>query len=80
MAQMTVSVSEDMLSWLEQRVADGNYASGSDYLAELIRADKAQADHLDWLRVEIAKGFACGVSKRSLQDILADHRNSRAAA
>uniref|UniRef100_UPI0035C96301 ribbon-helix-helix domain-containing protein n=1 Tax=uncultured Sphingomonas sp. TaxID=158754 RepID=UPI0035C96301 len=80
MAQMHISVSDDASAWAERRVADGDFANTSDYLVDLIRRDQERVERLTWLRAEVEKGFASGVSSRSLQDILAQHRASRAAA
>jgi antitoxin ParD1/3/4 len=80
MAQMDVSITDDLLAWAEQRVADENYVSVNAYLVDLIRRDQERTERLAWLRAEIEKGFASGVSTRSLQDILAAYRDERAAA
>lgn len=39
MATMTVSLPETMKNWVEQRIAEGGYASASDYVRDLIRRD-----------------------------------------
>ena len=37
MAQMNISVPEGLKKWAEQRVAEGRYASTSDYMRDLMR-------------------------------------------
>ncbi|MBB5685321.1 ribbon-helix-helix domain-containing protein [Sphingobium boeckii] len=43
MAQMNISIPEGLKAWAEQRVAEGRYASTSDYVRDLIRRDEADA-------------------------------------
>lgn len=40
MAQMNISIPDKLKAWVEQRVADGTYASISDYVRDLLRADQ----------------------------------------
>lgn len=58
MVQMNVSVPEKLKSWAERRVAEGDYASTSDYVRDLIRRDRERAEHRDWLQAEIDEGLA----------------------
>lgn len=80
MAQMNVSIPEALKQWAEQRVAEGRFASTSDYIRDLIRRDEEYAVKLARLQAEVEKGFASGVSERSLQDIYDDFRKRREAA
>ncbi len=74
MAQMNISIPDKLKAWVESRVADGSYASSSDYLRDLVRQDQRERNRLDWLRAEIQAGRDSGVSDRSLQDIVAEAR------
>ncbi|CUS46452.1 MAG: type II toxin-antitoxin system ParD family antitoxin [Pseudomonadota bacterium] len=80
MAQMNISIPDALKQWAEERVAEGRYASVSDYVRDLIRRDQDYAVKLARLRAEIEKGFASGVSDRSLEDIYDDFRKRREAA
>ena len=62
MAQMNISIPEKLKSYVESRVADGSYASSSDYLRDLVRQDQRERSRLDWLRTEIQAGFDSGIS------------------
>jgi antitoxin ParD1/3/4 len=79
MAQMNISIPDALKGWAEQRVAEGRYASISDYVRDLIRKDQDDAAQLAWLQAEIEKGRASGVSDRNISDVLKDimakHRN-----
>jgi antitoxin ParD1/3/4 len=82
MAQMNISIPEKLKAWVESRVADGSYASSSDYLRDLVRKDQRELIQLEHLRAEIQAGRASGSSNRTLQDIIAETRakhESRAA-
>ena len=74
MAQMNISIPDKLKAWVESRVADGSYASSSDYLRDLVRQDQRERRRLEWLRAEIQAGRDSGVSDRSLQDIVAEAR------
>lgn len=74
MAQMNISIPEKLKAWVESRVAEGSFASSSDYLRDLVRQDQRERQRLDWLRAEIQAGRDSGISDRSLQDIVADAR------
>jgi antitoxin ParD1/3/4 len=43
MAQMNISVPDALRQWAEQRVAEGRYASTSDYIRDLMRRDQDAA-------------------------------------
>ena len=74
MAQMNISIPDKLKAWVESRVADGSYASSSDYLRDLVRQDQRERVRLEWLRAEIQAGRDSGISDRSLQDIVAEAR------
>ena len=62
MAQMNISIPDKLKAWVESRVADGSYASSSDYLRDLVRQDQRERRRLEWLRTEIQAGFDSGIS------------------
>lgn len=62
MAQMNISIPEKLKAYVESRVADGSYASSSDYLRDLVRQDQRERQRLEWLRAEIQAGFDSGIS------------------
>lgn len=57
MAQMNISIPDKLKAWVESRVAEGDYASSSDYLRDLIRQDQRERMALERLRAEIQEGF-----------------------
>jgi antitoxin ParD1/3/4 len=62
MAQMNISIPDKLKAWVESRVADGTYASSSDYLRDLVRQDQRELQRLEHLRAEIQAGFDSGIS------------------
>ena len=80
MAQMNVSIPDKLKGWAEQRVAEGRYSSTSDYIRDLVRRDQEQEEKLRRLQAAIDEGRASGLSKRTIEDIIADGRRHRAAA
>lgn len=74
MAQMNISVPDGLKQWAEQRVAEGVYASTSDYLRDLMRRDRDAAAEIAWLQEELDKGIASGIDPRPVEQIFADIR------
>ena len=72
MAQMNISIPDKLKAWVESRVADGSYASSSDYLRDLVRQDQRERRRLEWLRAEIQAGFDSGISDVDPFDYLAE--------
>jgi len=74
MAQMNVSVPEQLKAWAESRVAEGRYSSTSDYVRDLMRRDQERAEKVANLQRLVDEGRASGLSNRSMKDILAAAR------
>ena len=76
MAQMNVSIPDQLKGWAERRVADGRYSSTSDYVRDLIRRDEAaelrrEAD-VERLRALWDEGIASGEPRPFTPDIVED--------
>jgi antitoxin ParD1/3/4 len=74
MAQMNVSIPDKLKNWVESRVADGSYASSSDYMRDLVRRDQRAEEARMRLQAEIDKGLASPESDRTIADITAEGR------
>ena len=74
MAQMNVSIPDQLKSWAEARVAEGRYSSTSDYVRDLVRRDQEAEDARRRLQAAIDEGIASCVSERTIEDIIADRR------
>ena len=64
MAQMNISIPDKLKAYVESRVADGNYASSSDYLRDLVRQDQRHQEQLERLRADIQAGYDSGISDK----------------
>lgn len=71
---MNISITDQLKRWAEARVAEGRYASTSDYVRDLIRRDQEHEEARRRLQGAIDEGFASGVSGRTIEDIIADRR------
>ena len=78
MAQMNISIPEKLKGWAEARVAEGRYSSTSDYVRDLVRRDQEAEEARRRLQAAIVEGRASGISKRTIEDIIADARERRA--
>ena len=78
MAQMNISIPEKLKGWAEARVAEGRYSSTSDYVRDLVRRDQEAVEARRRLQAAIDEGRASGISKRTIEDIIADARERRA--
>ncbi len=74
MATMTVSLPDPMKEWIEDQVVEGEYASSSDYVRDLIRRDRERRNHerLEGLRRIVDEGLASGISTRTTDEIFAE--------
>jgi antitoxin ParD1/3/4 len=74
MATMTVSLPDPMKEWIEMQVEDGEYASSSDYVRDLIRRDRERRNEarLEELRRIVDEGLNGGVSTRTTDEIFAE--------
>ena len=78
MATMNVSITDKMRSWVERKVSDGDYATASDCLRDLLRERMEYEAKLAWLRVEVQKGLDSGTSGCTWEDLKVELR-ARAA-
>ena len=80
MAQMNISVTDQLKQWADERVASGDYSSASDYVRDLIRRDREREAKIAALRDALREGRESGVGTRTLAEIYADNRARRNAA
>ncbi len=77
MATMTVSLPDPMKDWIEAQIRQGEYATASDYVRDLVRRDRARREQeltLEQLRLKLAASRESGVSSRTVDDIFAEAR------
>lgn len=74
MATMTISLPDPMKEWIEAQIKEGEYASTSDYVRDLVRRDRERRSHpeltIDDLRRLVEESRASGVSPNKVPDIL----------
>jgi len=63
MASMNISLPDPMRDWVETRINEGQYASSSDYVRDLIRKDQNNRDKLQALQDAITKGIDSGTAE-----------------
>ena len=76
MVTLTISLPDTMKDWLEEQVEEGEYATASDYLSDLVRRDREEQgrDHderLEELRRIVDESIASGISEDTLEDRIA---------
>ena len=71
---MTVLLPDDLQSWADARAVEGGFSSTSDYICDLVRRDREDAEKLAALQAEIDAGRASGVSERDPFDYLDELR------
>ena len=73
MSQLSVTMPENLQSWIKSRLAGGDYADEGDYLRELVRRDQADAsEERRWLKAMIDEGIASGVLERDADEVFAE--------
>jgi antitoxin ParD1/3/4 len=76
MAQMNISIPEKLKAWVESRVANGSYASSSDYVRDLVRRDQRAEEARVRLQAEIQAGFDSPISDRDPFDAIKELRQN----
>lgn len=82
MDDQSINLPRDTQDWIASRVAEGEYGSADDYVAELIRRDReAVSEETIWLRGLIKEGLASPVLKQKpadiIEEIIAERRARR---
>jgi len=72
LARKTISMPDDMDTWVEKRIQSGQYNNDSEYFRDLVRKDQEQQAAISSLRKLIDEGEASGVSDKSVSDIMKD--------
>lgn len=72
MADLSISVPESMLHWLEQQAAAGDFVDAGDLVRDLVRREQDRTRRIDWLREQIAEGLASGVVEGRPEDLIED--------
>lgn len=76
MTELHVTLPPNLQAWVAQRVADGDYVDGDDYVRDLLRRDLGRADEdRRWLQAMIDEGLASGIVDREPEDVLEDILN-----
>ncbi|MES2022832.1 MAG: type II toxin-antitoxin system ParD family antitoxin [Pseudomonadota bacterium] len=71
MAQMNVFLPDDLQSWADARAIEGGFSSTSDYICDLVRRDREDAQKLAALQAAIDAGRASPEVDTSIEDIIA---------
>jgi antitoxin ParD1/3/4 len=78
MTQNTITLPEPIIAYIHERLADGRYASLSDYVSELISEDMTHRNASTGdLRNLLDEAEKSGVSERGLEEILDYARSGR---
>ena len=75
MAQVNISLPDALERWAEARVAEGRYASTSDYVRDLVRRDQEAEEARRRLQAAIDEGRASGISERDPFEYLDELRD-----
>jgi putative addiction module CopG family antidote len=71
MAQISVSLPDDLMAWAERQVAEGRYNSVDAYVVDLVARDLDHAGKLAALEPAIEEGFASEPTNDSIADVIA---------
>jgi len=70
MATMNISVTDPMRAWVDSKVRDGEYATASDCLRDLLRERMQYEAKLASLKHEVRKGFESGRSELGWEELI----------
>ena len=74
MATMNISVTAPMRAWVESKVSEGEYATASDCMRDLLRERMVRETKLEALKLAIQEGVDSGPSDQSWQEVIAEAR------
>ena len=66
----TVTLTDQQDRWIKVRTAAGDFASGSEYIRDLIRRDQEESVRLQALKSAIQEGLESGVSDKTVPQIM----------
>ncbi len=73
MSALNVSMPPALRKWVEQRLAQGRYASAADYLRDLVRRDQEHAqEDMTWLKAMVEEGRASGIVDAEPEEVIED--------
>ncbi len=79
MAQMNISIPDQLKSWAEARVGEGRYSSTSDYVRDLIRRDQEDEEVWRTLKAAVDEGFESPETDATTETIFAEVLSRRGA-
>lgn len=71
MQRKTITITDQMESWVKSRVDSGKYGNDSEYFRDLVRQDQERREAETRLRVMLDEAESSGVSDHSPQEIWA---------
>jgi len=71
MPSVTVSLPDDLRSFIDSQIATGRFADEGDYLRDLVRERQGAVDRL---RALIEEGDASGPGTRTIEEVIAGAR------
>ena len=71
MNRLTISIPEQMSTYVETQISSGRYGNVSEYFRDLVRRDQDRADADAQLRTLIQEGIDSGLSERTVPEIMA---------
>ncbi|MBA4804565.1 MAG: type II toxin-antitoxin system ParD family antitoxin [Brevundimonas sp.] len=74
MAEITVSLPEDLNAWVEAQVRAGRYRDAGEVVRDLLRREQVRAGKIAHLERLVDEARASGVSERSVDEIFAEAR------
>ena len=79
MTDLSISIPESMLQWLEEQAAAGDFVDAGDLVRDLVRREQDRTRRIEWLREQIAEGLASGVVAGRPEDLIEEMLAERRA-
>ena len=62
---MNITLPDALQDWIRRRVESGEYVNADDYVRDLIRSDRSEAEADDWLIAEVIPHYRAFQADRS---------------
>lgn len=79
MSELGKILPPDLENWVEAQAAGGEFFDGSDFLRDLVRKARAEAQDVAWVREQVAEGLASGFIERDAREVLKEIAAERRA-
>lgn len=78
MANMTITLSDDMQAWVDENASAQDFETSGDYVRDLIEKDRKRTEAIAHIQKLLDEGRASGISTLSREELLQEAKRRAA--